>query len=66
MAKALRQVKGANIPPNGWMDENAWFDSVGPTVEVYLKLKLYSTWVVTNNTFLYPMEALNVAFKAHI
>ncbi len=43
---------------------DAWFGSVDTAIEVYKKFNVYSTFVIKNNTYLYPMEALHSVLKA--
>ena len=63
-AKVMRQVDGANVPPNGWVGGDAWFSSVGTAIKVYKKYNMHSTFVIKNNTYLYPMEVLHSVLKA--
>ena len=63
-AEVLRQVEGAHIPPNGWVGGDAWFGSVGTSIEVIKKFNVHSTWIIKNNTYLYPMQALHSILHA--
>ena len=63
-AEVMRQVDGANVPPNGWVGGDAWFGSVSSAIEVYKKFNVHSTFVIKNNTHLYPMEALHSVLTA--
>ena len=63
-AEVLRQVEGAHIPPNGWVGGDAWFGSVSTAIEVFKKFNVHSTWIIKNNTYLYPMEVLHSILQA--
>ena len=53
-SEVLRQVEGSNLSEGAWVGGDAWFGSVTIAVEVYNKFKVESTWVIKNNTFLFP------------
>eukprot|EP00957_Ditylum_brightwellii_P060145 4567274-Ditylum_brightwellii.AAC.2 len=63
-SKVLQHVEGSNLSEGAWVGGDAWFGSFTTAVEVCNKFKVVSTWVIKNNTFLYPMDALYVILKA--
>jgi hypothetical protein len=63
-AEVLRQVSGAGVTEGGWVGGDAWFGSVCTCVEVMKRMKVYSTFIVKNNRYLFPMEALHAVLKA--
>jgi len=63
-AETLRQVEGANLERGGWVGGDAWFGSVQTAVELFLRFGVYSTFIVKNNTNLFPMAVLNEVLKA--
>jgi hypothetical protein len=64
VAECLRQVEGACLQEGGWVGGDAWFGSIMSCVELMKKLKVYSTFIVKTNNFLYPMQALYAILKA--
>jgi hypothetical protein len=60
----MRQVKGAGVPPGGWVGGDAWFGSVMSCVEVMKEFGVYSTFIVKNNTLYFPMAALHSVLSA--
>ena len=63
-AEVLRQVEGAHIPPSGWVGGDAWFGSICTAIEVYKHFDVHSTWIIKNNTHLFPMESLRSVLLA--
>jgi hypothetical protein len=57
-AEVLRQVEGAKVPRGGWVGGDAWFGSVMTAVEVFVRLGVYSTFILKNNNALFPNRAL--------
>eukprot|EP00957_Ditylum_brightwellii_P097621 7434378-Ditylum_brightwellii.AAC.1 len=65
MFKFICQVEGSNLPEDGWVGGDTWFGSITMVAEVQSKFKFESTWIIKNNTLLYPMDALyNILNKA--
>ena len=60
----LRQVEGANLAEGGWTGGDAWFGSVMSSIELMIRFKVYSTFIVKNNTSLYPMKVISDVLKA--
>lgn len=63
-AEVLRQVEGANVVPGGWVGGDSWFGSVATCVELRRRLDVHSTWIIKQNSHLFPMKALNAILKA--
>jgi hypothetical protein len=63
-AEALRQAGGAGVIKGGWLGGDAWFGSVMVCVELMLQRNVTSTWVIKNNTHLFPKAQLMAVLKA--
>lgn len=63
-AEVLRQVRGAQVKPGGWVGGDSWFGSVISAVECMKLFGVYSTWVVKQNNDYFPMLVLHEILKA--
>lgn len=57
-AEVLRQVEGAGVQKGGWVGGDAWFGSVLTSCEVMKRMGVHSTFVIKNNTTMYPKNVL--------
>lgn len=64
VAEVLRQAKNAGIPNGGWVCGDAWFGSVAACITLKKILGVNSTFVVKNNTTLFPKQPLLAVLKA--
>ena len=64
VAEVLRQVEGAQVPEGGWCGGDAWFGSVMSCVELMVRMKVFSTFIVKNNSLYFPMEVFYSILKA--
>jgi len=64
VAESLRQVENSGVEKGGWTGGDAWFGSVSCAVHLKTMLGVHSTFVVKNNTWLFPKRALAAVLKA--
>ena len=61
-AELLIQAEGVAVQEGEW-GGGAWFVSVSSVIELRKRVKIHSTFVVKNNTNLYPMRVLHRLLK---
>lgn len=64
VAEVLRQVEGAGLKRGGWVGGDAWFGSVMSCVELMKRFGVHSTFIIKNNTFLFPIAPLLAVLQA--
>ena len=60
----MRQVEGAGLSEGSWVGGDSWFGSVLTAVEVKLQHGVHSTWIIKQNSNLYPKAPLQAILKA--
>ena len=64
-AEVLRQIKGADLRKDcSWLGGDAWFGSVCSAVEAQVRFGSRTTFIIKNNTHLFPMQALHAVLRA--
>ena len=63
-AEVLRQVKNSGLKRGGWVGGDAWFGSIQTAVNTKLVHGVHSTFVIKNNSTLFPMSPLKAVLKA--
>ena len=63
-AEVLRQVKNSGLKRGGWVGGDAWFGSIQTAVNTKLVHGVHSTFVIKNNSTLFPMNPLKAVLKA--
>jgi hypothetical protein len=63
-AEVLRQVEGSGLKQGGWVGGDAWFGSVMTCVEVWKRFGVYSTFIIKNNSNMFPMQQMFAVLKA--
>ena len=63
-AKVLCQVQGIDMINKGWVGEDAYFGSLVIVVETKVPFGVDSTWIIKNNSGLYPEAVLLVILNA--
>jgi len=63
-AEVLRQVEGAGLAAGGWVGGDSWFGSILTAVEVKRRFNVHSTWIIKQNSQLYPKKVLHAILKA--
>ena len=64
VAEVLRQVGNSGLERGGWCGGDAWFGSVQAVVSVKLIHGVDSTFIVKNNSTLFPMRPLRKMLQA--
>ena len=63
-AEAMRQVEGSRLQRGGWVGGDAWFGSVSLLLLLFLYFGVFGTFVIKNNTHLFPKRQLCERLKA--
>jgi hypothetical protein len=64
-AETLHQAEGVNVVEGGWVGSDDWSGSVMMAVELKKYLNLKSTFIIKNNSILYPTKALHGILRSH-
>ncbi len=64
-AEVLREIKGVDLrKDNSWLGGDAWVGSVCSAVEAQIRFGSRTTFIIKNNTHLFPMQALHAVLRA--